>query len=567
MGKTCKFLEQMPNRGFESSSDYTLVFGLGEKTKIDSVVVIWNNGMKQKILNPKLNSTLTADYKNANEKHIFQENSSKITFEDITKPSNLVFEHKENYFVDYDRDALLKQMYSTAGPALAVGDVNNDGFEDVFVGAANGQQKKIFLQNANGQYKEFSTQTLNIDITSEVVAAQFFDADNDKDLDLLMVTGGNDNFPNDATLSDYLYLNDGKGNFRKDIRFPAIFESGTSAAIADIDSDGDLDIFVGGRSVPMQYGFAPKHHLYVNQGKGIFKVDDKIIVSNETIGMITDAVWQDLDNDKFPELIITQDWGGIVVLKNEKAKQFSSTEVENTKGWWNRIKATDLDNDGDMDFIVGNTGRNNRILADEKNPAELWANDLDGNGRVDQIITCLSEDGKIYPMVLKNDLQKQMPSIRNKFLYFKDFGKKTIEEIFANGELKGAVRRTVNQRNSGILINEKGSLRFEVLPLEAQFSPIFGIETFDYNGDKLPDLMLTGNFFDNQTEFGRYDANYGQIYLNKGNNRFEFLPSKKTGFFVKGQVRNIKMVKNKNSKNAVIVAKNSDFVQIFGLKK
>ncbi len=554
-------LEQMPNRGFESSVDYSMVFGLGQSQQIDSVVVVWIDGKKQIIPNPKVNSTIILDYKNANLIHIASQNTDNQRFVDITNESNLLFQHKENYFIDYDRDVLLKQMYSRSGPALAVGDVNNDGLEDVFLGAANGETKRLFLQNQNGQFRENSTASLNSETNIEVVAAQFFDADNDKDLDLLMVTGGNDNYPNDPTLIDLLFLNDGKGNFTKDTRFPQVFESGTSVAIADIDKDGDLDIFTGGRLIPAQYGLTPKHHLYINQGGGMFKVEESILQKSDAVGMITDAVWSDLNNDRYPELIITQDWGGIVIYQNENGKKLSATELENTKGWWNKIKATDLDNDGDTDFIVGNMGKNNRILADEKTPAELWIGDFDQNGRIDQLITCASEDGNIYPMILKNDLQKQIPAIKKKFVYFKDFGKKRIDEIFTNGELNNAVKRTVNQRNSGILINENGKLRFEPLPTEAQFSPIYGIEVFDYNGDKLPDLMLTGNYFDNQTEWGRYDANYGQIYLNKGKNQFQFIPSKTSGLFVKGQVRNLKKM-NIKGKNAFVLAKNDDKVQV-----
>jgi enediyne biosynthesis protein E4 len=559
-------LEQMPNRGFESSSDYTMVFGLGNNPSVDSIEIVWNDNKRQTIKNPKVNSTLLGDYKNATK---FTKQDNIITlkpFIDITEPSNLIHINKENYFVDFDRDALLKQMYSRQGPALAVADVNNDGFEDVFFGAANGELKKMYLQQTNGKYKESNSASLNIDVTSEVVFAKFFDADNDKDQDLLMVTGGNDNFPNDESLSDYLYLNDGKGNFSKDLRFPKVLESGSSAAVADIDNDGDLDIFIGGRLIPMQYGFTPKHHFYINQGNGVFGIKENTVDPSAEIGMITDAVFTDLNKDKYPELIIAQDWGPIVVFENNKGKITNPKPVENTNGWWNKINATDLDNDEDLDFIVGNGGRNNRIVADKNTNAELWVKDFDNNIRVDQIITCAAEDGKVYPMILKNDLQKQIPTIKKKFIYFKDFGYKTIDEVFDKETLAGAVKRTVNQRNSGILINDAGKLRFEALPVEAQFSPIYGIETFDYNNDKLPDLIMVGNFFDNQTELGRYDANYGQIFINQGKNKFKYLPNKSSGFFVKGQVRNLAKLKGKNGTLSFILAKNSDKSQVFSFK-
>jgi enediyne biosynthesis protein E4 len=560
-------LEQMPNRGFESSSDYGLVFGLGNNLKIDSLSIVWNDGKRQLLQNPTINSVIILDYKNANLTESEPINFKSDQFIDITKQSNLNFEHKENYFIDYDRDALLKTMYSRQGPALAIGDVNNDGREDVYFGAGTGEQKKLYLQIADGKFKEGNSTPLNIEKSAEVVAAQFFDADNDKDLDLLMVTGGNDNFPHDPSLVDYLYLNDGKGNFTKDIAFPQILEAGASMAISDFDLDGDLDIFIGGRLVPAQYGFKPKHHFYLNEGKGKFKIMEKLIENSEALSMVTDATWADLNNDKYPELIVTQDWGGILVFENRQGKSLVSTEIDNTKGWWNRIKAADLDGDGDMDFIVGNMGRNNRIFADDKNPSQLVSGDFDRNGRVDQIISCLSEDGNIYPMVLKNDLQKQIPSIKKKFIYYKDFGKKTIDEIFSKEELAETYKYIVNQRNSGVLLNEKGKLRFVELPLEAQFSPIYGIETFDFNHDKLPDLILTGNFFDNQTELGKYDANYGQVYLNKGRGNFEFIPNKKTGLMLKGQIRNMSKIKDSKGKEMLILAKNSDFAQILLIKK
>lgn len=554
-------LEQMPNRGFESSVDYTMVFGLGKAASIDSVVVVWPDAKKQVISRPAVNTTLRLNYQQATLTQAPAPKPATGRFVDLTSQSNLGVEHRENYFIDFDRDALLKQMYSRLGPALAVGDVNADGLDDVFFGAASGELKKLLVQLPNGQFREQSLATLNTDKASEVVAAQFFDADGDKDLDLLMITGGNDNYPNDPTLTDYLYLNDGKGEFSKDMRFPQVFESGASVAIADVDLDGDLDAFVGGRLIPGQYGLSPKHHLYRNEGKGTFRAEEQVF---EGVGMITDALWADLNKDRFPELLICQDWGSVVVCSSNKGRQWSPQAVANTQGWWNRIRAADLDNDGDTDFVVGNGGLNNRLVADASNPATLWVNDFDRNGRLDQLITCVSEDGQTYPMVLKNDLQKQIPSIKKKYTYFKDFGKKKMEEVFEEKELEGSLKREVTQRRSGILINNGGQLSFGALPLEAQFSPVHGIEILDYDGDKRPDLMLTGNFFDNQTELGRYDANYGQIWLNKGKNQFVLLPPRESGFAVKGQVRNVARIRAKDGKTLFVLAKNNDKAQAFG---
>ena len=567
-GGQTQILEQMPNRGFESSVDYTLVFGLGTQTKIDSVRVVWTDGKMQRIAGPKTDTDLLISHENANE--YFKVKTQKALnqpFKDITAQSKLDFAHEENFYVDYDRDPLLKQMYSRLGPALAVADVNGDGLDDVFVGAASGRTKKMFVQEANGTFKEQSTVGLNSDPSAEVVAAQFFDADKDGDLDLLTVTGGNDFMPTDFALTDFLYLNDGKGNFMKDAKFPIIQESGSCAAAIDFDLDGDVDIFVGGRLIGSKYGLSVPQQLYVNDGKGGFTMQiANRIPESTTLGMVTDAVWADLNNDRFPELIVVQDWGAVVVFENQKGQQLVPIEIENTNGWWNRIKPVDLDNDGDLDFVVGNLGRNSRICADAEKPAELYVKDVDNNGTTEAMITCASEDGKNYPMLLKNELQKSVPSIKKNFIYFADYAKKPINEVFKNDELEGATVRTVNQPNSGLLINEKGKLTFKALPLEAQFSPIHGIETVDYDNDGKIDLLLTGNYFDLQPELGRYDANYGLLLRNKGNAEFTVVPPSVSGFAVRGQVRNMQKVKTKNGKLLFVLAKNNDKVQVFGLK-
>jgi enediyne biosynthesis protein E4 len=560
-------LEQMPNRGFESSSDYGMVFGIGSCNVIDSLIITWYDQKIQKIESPKINSTIVLEHKSATLPKRIIQNNPQLFLTNITEKVKLNFEHKENYFIDYDRDGLLKSMYSRLGPGLAVGDINGDGREDVFLGSGKGEQKGLFVQVDDLNFKPASSASLPIDPNAEVAFAQFFDADNDKDLDLLVVTGGNDNFPKDPSLVDYLYLNDGKGNFMNDINFPQIFEAGASAAISDYDLDGDLDIFIGGRLMPAQYGFKPKHHFYKNIGKGRFSIEGTIINNVEKFGMITDAIWADLNLDKYPELIVTQDWGAITILENKKGKYLVPNEIGNTNGWWNRIKATDLDSDGDIDFIVGNSGRNSRIIANTNNPARFISGDFDRNGRVDQIISCISEDGNTYPMVLKNDLQKQIPSIKKKYFYYKDFAKKTLNDFFSAEDLENSFNYIVNQPNTGVLINEQGVLKFKELPVEAQYSPIHGIEIVDFNHDKLPDLLLTGNFFNNQTELGRYDANYGQIFVNLGKGNFHFIPNVKTGLQIRGQIRNSAKIKDTKGNEMIIFAKNSDRAQIFLINK
>jgi hypothetical protein len=283
--------------------------------------------------------------------------------------------------------------------------------------------------------------------------------------------------------------------------------------------------------------------------------------------MITDAAWSDVDGDRYPELILVGDWMPVTIFRNEKGRSFKSTADSlalRTSGWWNAVKPADLDGDGDTDFIVGNLGRNTRIPAGRAHPAELYVNDFDGNGTVEQIISCYTEDGKAYPMVLKHDLQRQVPGIKKKFVRYADYAGKTVQDIFAPLDLERAVVKKVTEPNTSLLINE-GNFRFtpKALPLEAQFSPVFGIETLDYNGDNETDILLAGNFFDLIPELGRYDANYGLLLQGDGKNGFAVVPSTQSGFLVKGQVRKMHKVAGANNQTLILLAKNNDQAQAY----
>jgi hypothetical protein len=569
-----QYLQQMPNRGFQSSVDHVLVFGLGKSASIDSVEVIWPDDKMQVLTGIKVNTELTLEYGKADRQFVAEpdKNNSQKPVTDITKQVALNFSHQENDFVDYNRDVLLKQMYSTAGPALAKGDVDGDGLEDVFLGGPRGKLSKLFLQTTKGTFTETNTVVFDADSLAEDVAALFFDVDGDKDLDLFVVTGGNEFAPEDENLKDRLYLNDGKGNFTPDTRFPAIAESGACVAAADFDNDGDIDLFVGNRLVTGQYGYNPLHYLFVNDGTGNFKNQSKRYMPDiRELGMITDASWTDIDGDSYPELLIVGDWMPVTLFKNVKGNRLDRVDnpaIVQSHGWWNRIHAADIDGDGDTDFILGNLGQNNRLKADADHPAALYANDFDNNGSVEQIITCYTEDGKSYPMVLKGDLQKRLPSVKKKFVKFSDYADKGIEEVFSPEELKNAAIKKVYNANSSFLINE-GNFKFslKVLPLQAQFAPVYGIQTIDYNQDGHMDIFLAGNFFDVIPEIGRYDASYGLVLQGSGKGNYTVVMPKESGFFVKGQVRNMQLIQGAGNQDFLILAKNNDPVQIFSYKK
>lgn len=569
-----QYLQQMPNRGFQSSSDLNLVFGFGQTSQIDSLTVIWPDDKKQTLKTVKVDTEITLDYKAA--KELWKIPIPKATvapFRDITGPSGLEFLHQENDFVDYNRDGLLKQMYSTQGPALAVGDINNDGLDDAYIGGGAGKPRALFIQNTTGTFSKANQPSFANPAVADETAALFFDADGDKDVDLYVVTGGNEFLSDDEVLADALYLNDGKGNFTVSTGLPNIRANGSCVTAADYDRDGDQDLFVGTRMISGQYGYNPQSYLLQNDGAGHFSDVTKQVMTNNQLGMVTDARWVDLDKDSYPELIAVGDWMPIMILQNQKGKfpQSLNRTIPNSNGWWNVLEPADIDGDGDMDFVIGNLGRNTKLQCSEKEPAQLYVNDFDHNGSVEQIIVCYNPDGKAYPMVLKPDLQKVLPVIKKRFVKHADYAGQSIEAVFTNEQLSGVQKRTASQPNSSLLINTgKGNFELRALPWEAQLAPIFGITTTDYDHDGKLDILLTGNFFDVLPELGRYDANDGLILkgTGKGSNgepQFVAVKPAQSGFSVTGQVRRMRKARTSNRKELIILAKNKDKAQVFEL--
>jgi hypothetical protein len=512
----------------------------------------------------KADAQLVVEHQEATQTFVPRKEPSEKFFYDVTDRAQLEYQHEENAFVDYNRDPMLKQMYSTLGPALATADVNGDGLEDVYLGGASQKRKSLFLQGQNGTFRETAAPALAADSIAEDVDAVFFDADGDKDQDLFVVTGGNEFTPGEPALLDRLYLNDGKGNFVKDTRLPNLAESGACVAAADFDRDGDVDLFVGGRSVPGQYGFNPPSFLYVNDGTGAFKNYTKRYLEDPALGMVTDAEWADVDGDQYPELVVAGDWMPVIIFKNNRGKlvRDANWEIPHSAGWWNCIKPADVDGDKDIDFVLGNWGRNSRVTASVQQPAELYVHDFDKNGSVEQIISCYTENGKPYPMVLKHELQKQVPMVKKRFVKFADFAGKQINEVFTEEELKGALVKRVYEPNTSLLLNEGGRFSLRSLPVEAQFSPVFGIESIDYNHDDIPDLVLTGNFYDVLPELGRYDASYGVLLRGEGKGNFKAVSPRESGLLVRGQVRKTRLVRDGSGRSMMIIAKNGGRAQV-----
>ncbi|MBO9573831.1 MAG: VCBS repeat-containing protein, partial [Chitinophagaceae bacterium] len=338
--------------------------------------------------------------------------------------------HHEDPFIDFDVERLIPKMLSTEGPAIAVADINNDGLEDFFLGSAMSDTAKIFLQQSNGKFIPKQQQAFITDKYFETTAAVFFDADNDKDNDLLIASGGNQAQPGSPYLNVRLYLNDGKANFKRDTSFPAVPVNASCIVLCD-----DL-IFIGARSVPGKYGISPASALIKNNGNGKFSDVSSSSPLLKNMGMITDAKFADINNDNKKELIVAGDWAPITIYQLNNGQLKKSFEIPNSSGWWNTIELNDIDNDGDIDIIAGNMGLNSRIKASPDKPAKLYVGDLDKNGQIECLPVYFKTDGKAYPYFMKSELQQQIPSLKKDFLYFSDYAGKPIEKIFTKEQLK-----------------------------------------------------------------------------------------------------------------------------------
>lgn len=554
--------EQMPVRGFQSSVEQILNFGIGKSVQIDSLVVIWNDDKKQVLKNVKPNQILSIKKLEANQSFVYQGITSKKLF--TQQENNFNFTHIENNYNDFKSQILLPYMLSRSGPCFAKGDVNNDGLEDLFIGGASGQSGEIFLQQKSGQFTPTSQAIFKQDIVSEDCEATFFDADNDKDLDLYVVSGGSEFSPNDASLQDRLYLNDGKGN-GSSLRFskgqlPKETISGSCVRPADIDNDGDLDLFVGGRLIPQNYPTTPESFILINQGKGIFVKDNQQEISN--LGMVTDAVWVDMNKDNIKDLVVVGEWMPIKIFINQKGKLVDESATwitQPSNGLWNKILAEDMDNDGDIDLVVGNHGQNSQIKVSENQPAEITFKDFDDNGTIDPIMTYYL-DGKSYPMPSRDDLLEHLPMLKKKFTDYKSYADAQITDLFNSTELSGSITLKANNLQTVFLENTGKSLKIKQLPHQVQFSPVYAITTVDVNNDGKKDLIMAGNLSTARIKFGKYDASNGTVLLGDGKGNFSYVSSDKTGLNLKGDVRSMEII----GRN-LVVGMNNEKVKVFKL--
>ncbi len=564
------YVEQMPNRGFESSVDPRPNIGLGKIDSVDYILVNWSDGSETVINKVATSQIIKLDQQDAVEIKKSQTVSEPAIFEKLTStPVN--HKHEESDFVDFDRDKLLYHMISAEGPRISKGDVNGDGLDDFYIGGAKDHSGTLYIQNQDGNFKATIQQAFESDKISEDQASLFFDADNDQDLDLYVCSGSSEFSTISNALADRLYINDGKGNFIKSAQLLPVkaLENSSTVKSADYDNDGDLDLFVGVRGQSFSHGIPMNGYILKNDGKGVFSdVTSSVAPGLLRIGLITDASWADIDGDSDMDLLVVGEYLSVKVFINEKGQLVDKTEsagLSLTKGWWNRIESADLDNDGDIDFVVANHGLNSRFRASVEKPVSMYVSDFDKNGTMEQII-CTFNGDKSYPLVLRHDLMTQIPSLKKKYLKYDNFKDQTIQDIFTAEELQRAIKLEAFELGTGVLINEgNGMFVFKRLPVEAQFSVMYAIEISDFDLDGNTDILLGGNLYRVKPEAGRYDASYGVFLKGDGKGEFKSVSSLISGLMLDGEVRDFTMMKSMG-KNLLMVARNNDTVLFFKTK-
>ena len=565
------YLEQMPMRGYLSTIDPRPNLGLGPLKMVDSLIIEWPDGRTTLMTNVQADQTLTLYQKDAIARsiHIVDPvNSQHKYFQDISKENRINFIHKESDFNDFEQQPLLHQMMSTEGPRMCKGDVNDDGLEDIYICGAKGQPGALMIQHKDGTFESVDKSLFEKDNISEETDCAMFDADGDGDLDLYVADGGNEFPESSSALSDRLYLNDGRGNFIKSSQIlPAgKYESTSCVRPADYDKDGKIELFVGIRLKPFAYGVPVNSYILKSDGKGNLKnITQQVAAGLLNIGMIRDMIWADVDGDGDLDMILAGDWMSLKVFINENGKFKEEKDAfgsEITAGWWNCLAAGDFNGDGAIDFIAGNYGLNSRFKASPEKPVTMYVSDFDLNGTVEQVI-CTYDGDKSYPLALKHDLLRQVPYLEKKYPTYESYKNQQITDIFTPEQLKNSIRLDASLLETSVFINDgKGHFTRQQLPFEAQFSPVYAVAVGDYNGDRIPDILLGGNLYNVKPELGRYDASYGSFLIGDGKGGFSYMPAKSSGFHLNGEVRDIMEVKTLKNK-ILVVARNNNPLQIF----
>jgi hypothetical protein len=537
---TIFYQEAFPVRGFQSSVDPVLNFGLGDHDKLDSVLVIWPDDRFEVLKSVKADQLLKVDKKNAAGKWVYTRPTAPL-LKELASPGP---SYPENNFSDFDVQPLLLNYLSRSGPCMAKADIDKDGREDIFVGGSKGHPAHIYIQSATGALVLSSQPAIAKDSLAEDGAAEFFDANGDGAPDLFVAGGGYEFEENDPLLQGRLYINDGRGHFTKaETALPAWAASVSVVRAADVDGDGDLDLFIGGRVVPGNYPLSPGSRIFLNDGKGHFTDGTALVAPGlEHSGMVTDALWMDMNKDGRPDLVTVGEWMPIKVFLNKggRLEDVSDKYIHfPSSGWWNRIAAADLDGDGNLDLVLGNQGLNNQFNTSEKEPLTLYYKDFDNNGTIDPIF-CYYINGISYPAASRDDLTTQIPLLKKKFLEYHDYADVTIQNLFSGDELKDAGPLRVDMLRT-VWLQNKGAAGFQLkeLPMEAQYAPVYAIAAVDVNGDGHKDLVLAGDNQWTRIRFGRWRASHGVLLLNDGKGNFRYMPQSASGLHLRADVRSL----------------------------
>lgn len=557
-----QYKEFHTTRGFQSSCEPMVHFGLKPNTTIESLRVEWVDGKVQTLTGLAAGQTHVIDYGNAVAAPA-ENPASAAQFTDVTAEGMIDFIHEEIFYDDYEVEVLLPHQLSQLGPALAVADVDGNGLEDVYIGGAHQQASALFMQVSPHKFAKRSNATWSADAKYEDIDAQFFDADGDDDMDLYVVSGSNEFLRNPELLEDRLYLNNGSGNFNKSDLIPIMRTSGGHVSAGDFDADGDQDLFVGGRVVPGKYPNPAQSFLLENDGGKFIDVTKDFAPELENAGMVESSVWTDFNKDGNLDLIVVGEWTDVMFFMNRSAdlKLIESPLPKKMVGWWNAIEVVDLDQDGDEDFVLGNLGNNYKYKADDDTPFEVYAGDFDNSGQQDIVLGYYSNE-ELVPVRGLQCSSEQIPEIKKKFTTYESFGNANVFEVYGDA-LNGALHYQANCFSSVIIRNNgDGTFEIEDLPPMAQLAPIQDFVIRDFDNDNDPDILLAGNWYVSEVETPRADAGTGLLLENE-NGKFTALPVAESGFFAGKDVRALEYVNCGDAAPLIITANNDDRVEVF----
>jgi hypothetical protein len=558
--------ENFTARGFQSSVAPEFNLGLGKATSIDSLKVIWPSGKRETLLNLEVNKLITVKEENSLLAPIPDPKQPLPFFQKLSsKETGLEFLHIEDEYNDFNKEPLLPHKLSQEGPAFAIGDVNGDGLEDIFIGGAKGQESRLFIQNENGKFLQSVLEILEKDLESEETYAAFLQSESKDNADLLLLNGGNN--PSN-TNSNKILLHQNQSSYSSSLDLPIDPESQYSVALPeDIDGDGLEDLFVGGRNVIGKYGQLPRSYILKNSGNGTYvDITPQIAPDLSDIGMVKSASWVDLDQDGKMDLVVVGEWMLITIMMHRDGRLINETDkfgLTNTSGWWNTVEIGDLNGDGFPDLVLGNLGLNSRLKSSEEAPVRMYVKDFDGNGSLEQILT-YHKEGKEYTIATRDELVKQIPVLKKDFVRHSDFAGKTVAEIFKNFKLADAKLFEAKKFESVILFNNVGKgFTIQPLPIEAQFAPIQAILMEDLDGDGILDLLLGGNMTAVSPYFGAYQGSHGLALKGNGKGGFSIMENGKLG--IQGDIKHIRSIKVKNE-TWILFVKNDGELEVFKLK-